>query len=293
MSHAAGPPARSPLGTYPFGGVVKPVVQRDRSPKPLFVLGVYASAVHARWFRPGQTRPAVQALAVASEPSIFWTGERTEAASIIASIPIPAEAGRLEPAEDRFNGPSGRTLDEAILAPLGPGKWSRRDAWLADLVPHTLLNPGQQRALATHYAPYVTQGAAPVVTCSVAGRLNVDDARRRELAEEIDESHANVLIVLGDEPIRHFLRPLGAPWSRLANFAGTSAAYGRRYSVTLSRWPAADGGFTTRTISVVPIAHPRWISRLGRVAPGQVDWTALHAQWIDAVAPTLLRDLER
>ncbi len=37
------------LGTFPFGQKVKEVVQKDRIPKQVFVLGVYASAVHARW----------------------------------------------------------------------------------------------------------------------------------------------------------------------------------------------------------------------------------------------------
>lgn len=37
------------VGTYPFGSPLHPVVQTDRGPKKVFVLGVYASAVHARW----------------------------------------------------------------------------------------------------------------------------------------------------------------------------------------------------------------------------------------------------
>ena len=35
--------------TFPFGQPLKPVQQLNRSPKKAFVLGVYASAVHARW----------------------------------------------------------------------------------------------------------------------------------------------------------------------------------------------------------------------------------------------------
>ena len=34
---------------YPFGEELKQVVQQDRTPKKVFVLGVYASAVHAKW----------------------------------------------------------------------------------------------------------------------------------------------------------------------------------------------------------------------------------------------------
>jgi hypothetical protein len=35
--------------TFPFGQQLHPVVQTDSTPKKAFVLGVYASAVHARW----------------------------------------------------------------------------------------------------------------------------------------------------------------------------------------------------------------------------------------------------
>ena len=37
------------LGTFPFGQPVQEVNQKDRNSKDVFVLGVYASAVHARW----------------------------------------------------------------------------------------------------------------------------------------------------------------------------------------------------------------------------------------------------
>ena len=41
---------------FPFGETVKRLLQEDRTPKKVFVLGVYASAVHARWKKPGQRR---------------------------------------------------------------------------------------------------------------------------------------------------------------------------------------------------------------------------------------------
>ena len=34
-------------GSFPFGEPLRPVVQLDRGPKDVFVLGVYSSAVHA------------------------------------------------------------------------------------------------------------------------------------------------------------------------------------------------------------------------------------------------------
>lgn len=75
--------------TFPFGQKVKPVLQQDRAPKKVFILGVYASAVHARWVgEDGKTK--IMALAVASEPYIFWRGNGVERiVGFVISIRIP------------------------------------------------------------------------------------------------------------------------------------------------------------------------------------------------------------
>jgi hypothetical protein len=54
--------------TFPFGDPITPVRQADKTPKRVFVLGVYASAVHARWVADGG-RTIINALAVAAGPS--------------------------------------------------------------------------------------------------------------------------------------------------------------------------------------------------------------------------------
>ena len=76
---------------FPFGTELHPLVQEDKTPKKVFVLGVYASAVHARWKKGKQI--ICQALAVASEPRIFWDGNEAEAREIIGRITIPEELG--------------------------------------------------------------------------------------------------------------------------------------------------------------------------------------------------------
>ena len=126
---------------YPFGEELKQVVQQDRTPKKMFVLGVYASAVHAKWKREGKV--VCNALAVASEPRIFWDGNMEEAKEIISRIKILQAVGTLEPADSRFNGPSAKVLDEQILAPLG---FNRKDVWLCDLLPETRLNKNQSES---------------------------------------------------------------------------------------------------------------------------------------------------
>lgn len=133
---------------FPFGQELHPLVQEDTTPKKVFVLGVYASAVHARWKKDGQI--ICQALAVASEPRIFWDGDPEEAKQIIAKVAIPPEAGTLEPAARQLNGPSAKVLDENILAPLG---YTRADAWLCDCLPETRLNPSQVKVIRDRYNP--------------------------------------------------------------------------------------------------------------------------------------------
>ena len=135
------------IGTFPFGQPVQEVVQTDRTPKSVFVLGVYASAVHARWINNNE-KTVVNALAVASEPYIFWRGENAE--SIIQKIVIPKELGKLIPAKQEFNGPSGMALDNLILNPLG---LDRQKVWLCDLVPHSCVNPSQSKAIERAYVP--------------------------------------------------------------------------------------------------------------------------------------------
>ena len=63
-----------PNAQFPFGEPLRILRQQDRTPKKVFVLGVYASAVHAIWYSP-EGKILCKALAVASEPEIFWNGE--------------------------------------------------------------------------------------------------------------------------------------------------------------------------------------------------------------------------
>jgi hypothetical protein len=101
---------------FPFGKDLKKVEQKDKSPKKAFVLGVYASAVHASWIGTNR-KQKVAALAVASEPEIFWTGANAE--KIISSIEIPEQLGRFALLVNRnLNGPSGRALNNLFLKPL-------------------------------------------------------------------------------------------------------------------------------------------------------------------------------
>ncbi len=200
------------LGVFPFGSPVKPVAQQDRTPKQFFVLGVYASAVHAVWCGSDGKRK-VNALAVASEPEIFWRGE--DAGSIIASIKVPSKLGQLSPAPRQFNGPSGRSLDREFLEPLGI---TRDDVWLSDLYPFSHLNPGQRKAVAREYLPLIEEYGLAQPSLRPAPNKGPGEERCQEIWQEITEARAKILILLGDKPIHWFLSNFQPGYRRLSDF---------------------------------------------------------------------------
>lgn len=249
------------FGRFPFGEPIREVEQRDRKPKCLFVLGVYASAVHARWVGL-DGKQLIQAVGVASEPEIFWKGDGAK--DIIARIQIPESAGSLgPPANNLHNGPSGKALDSLYLEPI---ELSRSDAWLCDLVPHSCLNPSQKQALQRAYSPLVNDGVLPEVAWPTVPSVLADDERRRAIRDEIVESNASTVMLLGDEPIRWFLNHYDDRWSKLSDFGKTPERYGRCHSVRLD----------DLEVDVLPLVHPRQAAALGFSDP---EWRALHVAW--------------
>ena len=256
------------VGTFPFGQPIRRVVQTDRSAKRVFVLGVYASAVHARWIGPDE-KQVVRALAVASEPYIFWRGEGTK--EIVSRIEIPAEAAHLESAACNLNGPSGRSLDEDFLEPLGMG---RDQAWLCDLVPQSCMNDGQARAIKERYAPVARRLGLPAAHWATVPKVLADDARRREIAEELRESKAEILVTLGDKPLKWFGATFGTRRT-LGAYGRESESYGSLHEVKI------DG----RPMKLLPLVHPRQAARL---ASHSRNWAELHRVWKESRAPGLL-----
>ena len=246
---------------FPFGQELHPLVQQDKSPKKVFVLGVYASAVHARWMCEGKV--ICQALAVASEPRIFWDGNIEEAKSIIEKISIPAELGYLEPAGKQLNGPSAKVLDENILAPLG---FTRADAWLCDCLPETRLNSSQVRALKEKYIPLIDKYSLNPVTIPTRPTTFCDDERSAEITKELMESEAELLVLLGDIPIAQYLKRVAdVPYSTLGEYVDVYG-YGTPSKVIIGE----------KSIDVLPLAHPRQIGALGAHSE---KWFNMHKNW--------------
>lgn len=57
---------------------------------------MYASAVHAKWISP-KGKTLIKAIAVASEPYIFWKGDGAD--QIINKINLPEGVGKLVPTD--------------------------------------------------------------------------------------------------------------------------------------------------------------------------------------------------
>lgn len=250
---------------FPFGQPLTRVQQTNiSSDKEVFVLGVYASAVHAKWLdKEGKIK--VQALAVASEPEIFWTGEGVE--SIIAAIDVPVELGRLVPANKNLNGPSGVALDDLFLKPLG---YSRKQAWLCDLLPESRVNPNQQKAVNMYNDIAVRYG----LPLSTIPQFRVDEIRENaeqrhlEILSELEKSGANTIILLGDLPIRWFMH-FFYKRTKLSEFGNSQETYGQRHDIEINNI----------IYSVIPLCHPRNAARLGAHSSNWADW---HDAWVKA-----------
>ena len=242
---------------FPFGQPVRPVIQEDRSAKQAFILGVYASAVHARWKGvDGKTK--IMALAVASEPYIFWRGDGAE--EIVGGIEIPAEAGSLVPAAKNLNGPSGNTLDQAFIEPMG---LTRDDCWLSDIYPHSCMNSKQRAALDREYMPIMEDPGLPLPHMPEAPKSDPGPERHAQILAELKESQADTIVLLGDLPIKWWLTHYLPHYKRLSNFGTTPETYGRKHVCEI------DGS----TYQLLPLVHPRQAGRLG---PHSGRWAELH-----------------
>ena len=250
--------------TFPFGTSLRKVKQVDRSPKKIFILGVYASAVHAKWIDQNN-KVKVRALAVFSEPYIFWRGDNAE--KIIRKINIPKELGHLEPANKIYNGPSGIELDRSFLEPLG---FDRTDAWLCDIIPYSRINNNQHIAIKNIYEPVRKEFNLPEVTIPKFYKRELDnEKRRKEILKELEQSQAETIILLGDLPIKWFLSFfIDKPYTKLSDFGKTKEKYGRKHELNING----------KIYGVIPLVHPRQAGRLGK---SDKKWSDLHTWWVN------------
>ena len=202
------------------------------------------------------------ALAVASEPYIFWRGD--DAQEIIDKINIPKEAGKLVAAPSNLNGPSGNTLDQAFIEPLGV---NRDNCWLCDIYPYSCMNPKQRVAVEREYKPLVETMGLPIPRMPPEPKSEPGQQRRDEILAELEESQAETVMLLGDLPIKWWLRFYDERWGSLSHFGADVETYGQVH----------ECGIEGKTYQVLPLVHPRQAGRLG-AHTGK--WADLHEQWV-------------
>lgn len=254
--------------SFPFGMPITPVRQADTRPKRAFVLGVYASAVHARWIA-DNGKTIINALAVASEPEIFWRGN--DAGALIEKVVVPPGAGRLVAANRALNGPSGVTLDSMFLKPLGI---TREHAWLCDLLPESRCNPKQRAAIEREYDSRREELGLPVYDFPPVPSTLASATRRLEIEGEILAAQPEILLTLGDQPLRWFAQHYGAQ-STLGSYGETPETYGRLHDLEVAG----------KALKLLPLVHPRQAGRLGSHSAA---WSELHFFWATHIAPCLL-----
>jgi hypothetical protein len=222
---------------FPFGAPIQPVTWQQAGPKPVMVIGVYPSAVHARWVDvDGRTR--IRAVAMANEPEPFWTGQDADDHIAAVTATVPTVVGRLVGAPGH-NGPSGQALDASVLAPLGLDRDRIR---VADIDNRYMANPAQQQALERCYNLLVQKGLLPPVSWRPRRPITkVPADRSPSLAEELEEARPDWVMSrygpLGCGACRRTTTPCRLPpassaapcgccgWSTIASRPNTAPAH--------------------------------------------------------------------
>ena len=168
-------------------------------------------------------------------------------------------------------------LDNLILNPL---ELDRQKVWLCDLVPHSCVNPFQSKAIERAYLPIASKYGLAKHTVPPVPILLTDENRRKAILDEIIESEARVLILLGDKPIQWFLSYFDNPWSKLSDFGRDNQLYGQLHNAQVG----------SKEVKVLPLAHPRQIAKLGQ---SSAIWYDVHEKWLKQSASKVAQSISR
>lgn len=245
-------------GIFPFGAPVRPYERIDTTPKEVFILGAYPSALHVAWTSP--TGERVQALPVDNEPEPFWNGadldEHLARWRARAEVTVVGEVA----VAPEFNGPSGVTLDSRYLRPLHQ---DRADSWITDCLPLYCMSAGVKKALDrtkfdslmdAHDAPRPDIDAHP----SEAAIIKRSAARHDTIVAELSASKAPTVVTLGNAALAvlHHALGLDGPAPTLER-----TSYGTPITIT-----------EPHHATWLPLAHPGLLEKNG-------EWSKAHARW--------------
>ena len=102
-------------------------------------------------------------------------------------------------------------------------------------------------------------------------------SRRLEIEREIFAALPEVLVTLGDQPLKWFAQYYGSQ-SALGMYGETPDTYGRLHDLVIAG----------NALKLLPLVHPRQAGRLGSHS---ATWSGLHLRWATDVAPYLLATL--
>jgi hypothetical protein len=254
----------SNLGTFPFGRKVFKISQIDRTPKPVFVLGVYGSAVFAQFNTVNSELP-IRYLPIDNEPGIFWNGDQKTVKKIISDLNIPKTVGKLTPEISSVNGIIGKAFDKYYLHPL---KLNRDQIWICNLIPYYVLNKNERKSVRKYNDVNHMFNLPKAEIPSKEERKNdLTKKRFSEIIEEIFLSKAEFIITLGQQPLKWFMQEYN---SGMENFLNVKN-YGSIIKIQLE----------SVKFNFIPLFHPRQLlkeknidSRVG----------LLHFDWIKTKA---------
>ena len=246
----------SNYGNFIFGSPIEKIIQKERSIKKVFVLGKYPSAVHAKFV---SKNIKCNALAIKSEPYIFWKGDGAEYIINQINELVPKNYGEFILPDKIFNGPTGKLLDEQYLYPL---KYSREDAWLCDLIPYFMVNKYSKQYNAQKRINEYFKNDIKYISNIQTVPKNIDDNRINEIVNEIEASKADTIILLGQDAIKWFI-------CKVSNCKKTELRefypYGKPHNFKF---------INNKEYKIYPLVHPHHIEN------GNKDWMERHSEWI-------------
>jgi hypothetical protein len=249
----------SNLGVFPFGRKVLKVSQADRTPKPVFILGVYGSAVYAQ-FKAVNSEIPIRYLPVDNEPGIFWNGDKEAVKKIISEINLPKAVGKLTPEISSVNGIMGKAFDKYYLHPL---KLTRDQIWICNLIPYIVLNKNERKSVRKYNNIHHEFNLPKAEIPAKKERWNYLTKKRfREIIEEIFLSRAEFIITLGQQPLKWFLQEYNSGVEKLLNVKD----YGSFTKIQIE----------SIKLNFIPLFHPRQLLKQknidSRVGLLHFDW---------------------
>ena len=247
------PTKSDPPEPFPFGRPVRRCKPSATTPRPVFILGAYPSALHACWTPPNGFR-RIQAIAVDNEPEPFWNGldEHDRIEKWKKAVQFDDAWGTVAPVK-KLNGSSGLWVDEFILKPLGV---SRDKVCISDCLDTYRCSVGLRARIDDTYEKFRRKFdrefdlPSAVLGVHPSEQEIIEEGsttHKKRLLREIEAVAPDTIVTLGNAAVAVARKLLtfesGADTARLSHVA---EKYGAPAKVRLG----------SKVIELLPLAHP-------------------------------------